>query len=882
MDKEFLNKFVNLIQKYTLDKNEKIKPNYVIIDPPGKLYIPPDKEDEFITAYTNMIFRGYSNERPIIDDKHIAQLPREIGLLKLDFDFKFPVPNGRDRHITNDKVNEIIVDIIPILEQVFSLPEKHCIVYCMYRPKVEVFNNKDIKDGLHLEFPYIIADKKTRYWIHEELIKKFSSNSLAEYTSYGIDKIFDKRIIEFSPWMLYGSSKSGLPYRVNRSINFRTMQELNYVNEMLLPRMLSNHNKIFPTNFKHGFILPEKEKTIAPNNVINTTLVLSNTTAFYWKILDALSPKRSNDYHDWLTICFCLAKISTRIYKCKHPNFLNLFIHFSKKASNFDEKACYQKWQSADPSRKNCPGEAKLKSFLKEDVSAEEYNNIVKLNIVQTIARQKKAWTPHDVAELVSELFGNQYRFYNHSNTQYELYKFENHIWNLKSSNSSLVRLLTNKFRKEIFNDALKHIYKEINDKISNDGMTGVNIKKVQNDNGSAIASCITNLGKPAFKNDVIRELTSILEDDNFINKLNTAEHLIAFQNGIVDLNTGEFRDGVPEDYISLQCGCDYIPYDPNHSISKEIMEFFTQVLPNHEIRHYFLSVVASALIINKNDNICYFLQGPGSTGKSTTIKLIQKGFGSYYSSLNIAYFTQKRPPSNAPTNELMTLIDRRFICSSETNPGEKLNIGIFKDFTGGNSFKGRANFQSFRDITIVGKLFMQVNNMPKLDYVSRAESRRIVIIPFRQIFEDPLSQRFDPQRHAKMNPMIYLKLDKWVPYFMGYLVWHYLKYVKDSNNKIPIPAEMITIKNQYLQSTNILQSYLDTVLKETKDTIKENHKVKKLILLASFQSWMKSMQFRLPIDSISFGEYLKENYPSSYDDIKGELIGYDFVAENI
>src|SRR5690606_123659 len=175
------------------------------------------------------------------------------------------------------------------------------------------------------------------------------------------------------------------------------------------------------------------------------------------------------------------------------------------------------------------------------------------------IAKQNKRWTPHDVAELFSQLYGNEFRFYNHSNTQNELYHFKNHIWNQKKSTNIIVNILTQKFMKELFNDAKFYISKVMHKKIAKTGMDSGELKKYEKEKTSPITACINDLGKPCFKHEVIKELTSILEDEDFIDKLNMTEHLIAFQNGVFDLKAGIFREGRPSDYISLQCGCDYL-----------------------------------------------------------------------------------------------------------------------------------------------------------------------------------------------------------------------------------------------------------------------------------------------------------------------------------
>src|SRR5690606_18576378 len=124
----------------------------------------------------------------------------------------------------------------------------------------------------------------------------------------------------------------------------------------------------------------------------------------------------------------------------------------------------------------------------------------------------------------------NEFRFYNHSNTQNELYHFKNHIWNQKKSTNIIVNILTQKFKNGLFRDAWHHINNVIDKKFltkdTTKDTTKVNFKKYEKESKTAINACINDLGKHGFKYEVIKELTSILEDEDFIDKLNMTEHL--------------------------------------------------------------------------------------------------------------------------------------------------------------------------------------------------------------------------------------------------------------------------------------------------------------------------------------------------------------------
>jgi len=57
---------------------------------------------------------------------------------------------------------------------------------------------------------------------------------------------------------------------------------------------------------------------------------------------------------------------------------------------------------------------------------------------------------------------------------------------------------------------------------------------------------------------ETIKECAEYVCDYDFFNKLDENEHLIGFDNGVYDLITNIFREGRPEDYISLSTGYSY------------------------------------------------------------------------------------------------------------------------------------------------------------------------------------------------------------------------------------------------------------------------------------------------------------------------------------
>ena len=71
----------------------------------------------------------------------------------------------------------------------------------------------------------------------------------------------------------------------------------------------------------------------------------------------------------------------------------------------------------------------------------------------------------------------------------------------------------------------------------------------------------MANLKLPNLSDDVIKECRELFLQEKFEEKLDNNLYLVGFENGVYDLSKGEFRDGTPDDYISLSTNIEYIPF---------------------------------------------------------------------------------------------------------------------------------------------------------------------------------------------------------------------------------------------------------------------------------------------------------------------------------
>lgn len=102
-----------------------------------------------------------------------------------------------------------------------------------------------------------------------------------------------------------------------------------------------------------------------------------------------------------------------------------------------------------------------------------------------------------------------------------------------------------------------------------------------------AMNSVCLNLKKTKFKENVMKECKELFLDEQFAVRADENRNLIAFNNGVYDTTTYEFRPGRPEDYITFSTHIDYDPDLPHeaHACWPEVRAFIESVLPDPEIR---------------------------------------------------------------------------------------------------------------------------------------------------------------------------------------------------------------------------------------------------------------------------------------------------------
>jgi P4 family phage/plasmid primase-like protien len=310
----------------------------------------------------------------------------------------------------------------------------------------------------------------------------------------------------------------------------------------------------------------------------------------------------------------------------------------------------------------------------------------------------------------------------------------------------------------------------------------------------------------------------------DFVKKLDGNNNLIGFNNGVYDLEKMEFREGFPEDLITMTTGYEY----KNEHTDKhnELLKFLEDIQPNKEERDYMLTYLSIGLFGNLLE-LFTILTGCGRNGKSKIIELLKITFGDYFGSVQSQLFT--RPDANSPDPGLLSLAKKRIVISSEPEKNSKLNSGFIKFITGRDSTTLRnCHSNDMIDFTAKFITLFVCNDIPECDDIDNAFSKRLRCINFPTEFVDnPVN---DNQK--KINVNINKNFEYWKNDFMLLLIEYYKNYTV--THKLMATENIMTWTNKYKEDTDIYLQFLNECTEYS-----ETH-IHTLILYENFKTWFK------------------------------------------
>jgi P4 family phage/plasmid primase-like protien len=851
----------------------------------GKYFIPQEDMTKFYDLYVESILDQ--------EKQYLTEKTTDIGPLRIDFDFIYNREITTHQH-TRDQVCAFVKAYMNEVSQYLVFDEAKVYIMEKRKPTLDTKKNR-MKSGIHIVVPDVCTHKFVEQRVRRNLLKSMDTYFPGLPLNETWDKVYDEGVTNRSvPWTVYGSRKNdpnSLPYLVSYVVDFKdgevSIQDGVPQVSTLLMRTLSlcrddsaetemtgEGKKIYAglnqqqdVRISGGrAVTPARGRPAqrsdkagsrgsSPAGRIALQPLDSERKQYLKDHTMNLSEDRFTDYSKWVNVGICLHNI--------HPDLLDVFLDFSSQdEAKYNEAECITKWNMLtfrnDGDRL---GEGTLRYWSRED-DREGYDDIEKSNVGRLVMTACSG-AEHDVACVIHAKFRDSYVCSDFGKNVW--YRWSGHIWR-ETDHGVDLQLKLSKQIAGVFFEKMTAIQSDMNNRgltsCSGEGKADCGVCEYCSDEKkrSGLNVIYTKLKTTMFKNNVMKECRELFFDEEFTKKVDSNKDLIAFNNGVLDLISLQFRDGKPEDYLSFSTGIDYDAEKMYYEYEAwpAVDTFIKQVLPDKEVREYFLKHLATNLVGGNTAQKFHIMTGSGSNGKSMIMNLTSTALGDYACTVPISLFTQKRKGSGNAAPEVIRLKGRRFVTMQEPDESIALNTGLMKEITSGEKMYARDLFKSGTEFEVQAKFHLACNDKPKINTTDGGTWRRLVVINFKSKFVPlPVGNNEFP---LDESIQFLVQSKEWATPFLAYLV----QVLKDGNGlrKLAAPAAVLEYTSDYRNENDGIAKFMSDKISPLAEG-DEIVQVDKTTLKRVFKMWMSDNDLRLsPADMEKRFEAQYGKYP--------------------
>jgi putative DNA primase/helicase len=242
---------------------------------------------------------------------------------------------------------------------------------------------------------------------------------------------------------------------------------------------------------------------------------------------------------------------------------------------------------------------------------------------------------------------------------------------------------------------------------------------------------------------------------------------LFNVQNGTYDLATNSLREHRRGDYITRLAP---VTWDLQATCPR-FFQFLSEIFPdNQDLIDYVQRLFGYCLSGLTTERILPFLIGQGANGKSVLCNVMLRGiFGKEQDGYGMetsftTFITSRYSSPDKPRNDLTRMRGKRFVTASESDdPHAKMDTALLKRISGNDDMAVRANFQQEFQFTPQAKVFLRMNNEPRILDDTDATWERVKKINFRRQFtEDEKDPELTDKLVAESSGIFNWLLEGW------------------------------------------------------------------------------------------------------------------------
>ena len=816
----------------------------------GKYGIPDDKYADFLQLYHHEVFTKSQPE-------YLTETQLEKGAILVDVDFRHD-HSITARQYTSDHIADLVDEYLAVFKYAFQLEDGQTIrAFIFQKPSVNRLEDGSVtKDGIHIIFT-LACDHTAQQLIRKKVLEKIADLwTTAELKLTNTwDKVFDEGISQGTTnWQLVGSRKPGNDaYRLTGIFEatfdstdqefataFAEASTFNMKADIFqLSARYPHHEEPFMTT---AFLSEYNQCKEGPKRMSAKPTASSSILAplinplnirnhedmevALKQYIDSLSSERHKEYeayrytmilpekyygagsyNHWFLVGCALRNISQSLFivwlgfSAQSPTFSfiedvdklwDMWQKFEYKPDGLTFRSIYywaktdalEKWKEVRMTTLDYFIELSLDNGLTEFAVSDKKSQVADWEIALALHQMKKDQF------VCSNIRANNW------------YQFMRHRWVAIDSGTTLRMAISTELR-ALYGKKAMDLQLACGDLEEEDPK--VKYLTARRDKAVEIYG---KLGRTADKRNIMEAARDLFYDDQFEQKVDTNPYLLCCTNGVWDFKEGRFRDGMPEDYISMTTRNEYVRDKPP-AIVAEIHDFMAKLFPVAELREYMWDHLASTLVGTAVNQTFNNYLGAGRNGKSVLVTLMTKVLGEYKGELPLtAVVTAKRTAVGGLAPEIAALKGKRLVVMQEPRQGDVLNEGILKELTSGmDAIQARSMYSM--PITFIPqfKLICCANVLPEIRSMDYGTWRRVRVVPFMSLFtENPVDD--DPYKpyQFKLDPTIDEKFEVWKTVFLSILV----DRVQKTDGRVPDCDTVLKASNEYKQKQDVFSQFIE------------------------------------------------------------------------
>ena len=308
--------------------------------------------------------------------------------------------------------------------------------------------------------------------------------------------------------------------------------------------------------------------------------------------------------------------------------------------------------------------------------------------------------------------------------------------------------------------------------------------------------------------------IKSLFYSNFFLPKLNNNPYHLPVKDGVINLETGVYRERTHNDYFSFELNVIWKGLDfPTPFINNFMFDIMSD---NTEMVKYLQTLLGYSITGFTDLELFVLFCGVGGNGKGILQNALRNLMGPYYRQLTCENVVAGKPSHGVASPHVMQLMGCRIGILDELEELAEIGEGIMKAHSTTSAITGR--WLHGNPITFIPthQTIVNTNYKPKVKVIP-ATKRRLKMVEFKQIYKNSTDDDFDPTIHKIRDNNMNDKFKNHLDEFLVWLVIGSIRYFKDK--QIIEPLELINSTQSYLNDNDEFSTFYQKYKKSEKFT---------------------------------------------------------------